>query len=200
MDDGAMQTELFMQSEPRNQKVLFFNGPPGCGKDTISNLLAERSSQPVMQMKFADPLKDQCAVLLGVTREELELIKDLPHPALGGGTPRQYLIGLSEKYIKPVYGDQFFGNVAANKIRRSLHKGRIAFSDSGFLSEAIPVVNQCGLANCAKIEIHRKGKDFSNDSRSYWHMQGLQEFRYDNDGTVEQFYDWLWKILRLLKF
>ncbi len=200
MVDGATQTELFTQSVTVNRKVIFFNGPPHCGKDTISDLLAAHSSRPVMQMKFADPLKDQCAVLLGVTREELELIKDIPHPVFNGGTPRQYLINLSEKLIKPVYGDQFFGNVSANKIDRSKHNGRIAFSDSGFLSEAIPVVNLVGIDNCAKIEIHRKGKDFKNDSRSYWHMPGLQEFRYDNDGNLEQFLDWLWKILRMLKF
>lgn len=182
------------------RKVIFFNGPPHCGKDTISDLLAAHSAVEVTQLKFADPLKDQCAILLGVSREELELIKDLPHPVFNGGTPRQYLINLSEKLIKPLYGDQFFGNVAANKIDVRKLQGRIAFSDSGFLSEAIPVVNKVGLANCAKIEIHRKGTDFKKDSRSYWHMQGLQEFRYDNDGTLEQFTDWLWMILRLLKF
>lgn len=200
MTDGAMQTELFTQTELRKPKVLFFNGPPGCGKDTISNLLALHSKVPLLQMKFADPLKDQCCALLGITREELERIKDLPHPALGGGTPRDYLIGLSEKYIKPVYGDQFFGNVAVNKIKRSSAARRIAFSDSGFLSEAQPVVTHCGLENCAKIEIHRKGKDFSKDSRSYWHMDGLQTFRYDNNSTPEDFINWMINILKLLKF
>lgn len=168
------------------RKVVFFNGPPHCGKDTIVRLIDR--GIPSSALSFAEPLKLQCAALLGVTLAELELIKDKPHPALKGGTPRTYLINLSEKMIKPYYGNDFFGHVALDKINHlPPFVPLVLFSDSGFVSEAAPVVNQIGLDNCVKIEIYREGCDFTKDSRSYWQMDGLRTPRIDNNGSLEEF-------------
>jgi len=181
------------------RSIVFFNGPPRSGKDTACKIAGVRTHATVLS--FALPLKLQTAALLGVSLLELEAMKDSPHPALKGGTPRQYMINLSEKMIKPCYGDDFFGHVAVNKIDqspRNLFTNLVFFSDSGFRSEAEPVVSRFGLDNCVKIEIERDGCDFSKDSRSYWFMPGLRTVRLANNGAFDDFrkaiQDYLYKI------
>lgn len=170
-------------------RVVFFNGPPHSGKDTAIEWLGRRLK--FHHLKFAAPLKAQLCALLDCTLEWLEAHKDEPHPALKGGTPRNYLIGLSENFIKPTYGDDFFGHVAADKLRRIrdtsaiLPEQYIFFSDSGFHAEAVPVVKLVGIQNCMKIEMHRPGKDFSKDSRSYWSMSGLRNVLVANSTEIE---------------
>lgn len=187
-----------MQSAPR--RIVFFNGPPRSGKDTACGLMGIRTQ--ATQVSFAEPLKLQTAALLGVSLRELEAIKDLPHPALKGGTPRQYMINLSEKMIKPCYGDDFFGHVAVNKIDNTpnILSDLVMFSDSGFRSEAEPVVSRFGLGNCTKIEIEREGSDFSKDSRSYWSMPGLRTVRLANNGHMEDFREAIENYLRGIGF
>lgn len=181
-------------------KVIFFNGPPRAGKDTGTGLLTRLTQATIIS--FAEPLKLQTAALLGVSLKELEAIKDLPHPALNGGTPRQYMINLSEKMIKPCYGDEFFGHVAVNKLNKTQNilSNLIGFSDSGFASEAKPVVTRFGIDNCVKIEIERDGCDFTNDSRSYWTMPGLRIARIKNNQTMDEFRRKIELFLRLISF
>lgn len=182
------------------RKIVFFNGPPRCGKDTAANLVAGKTMGA--PMSFAVPLKRQTAALLGVDLVTLEIIKDMPHAALKGGTPRQYMINLSEKMIKPCYGDDFFGHVAVDSIRKqepSLSP-LVLFSDSGFLSEAIPVVNEFGIENCTLIQIARNGCDFSNDSRSYWNMDGLRTQMFINDGSIKEYLSVLLQYLASIEF
>lgn len=173
-------------------RIVFLNGPPGCGKDTAGDQMANRHGHALL--KFADPLKNSVCGMLSISRDELERIKDRPHPALNGETPRKFLIRLSEQLIKPTYGDQFFGKVAVGKIDR-MGDQFVHFTDSGFLSEAIPVVNAIGITNCLKVEIYREGKDFSNDSRSYWHMEGLRTIKMQNDGRIDQLGEKLFGIM-----
>lgn len=168
------------------RKVVFFNGPPHSGKDTIVEMLDR--GRPSSHLKFATPLKVQCAVLLEITIEELEKIKDKPHPALKGGTPRQYLINLSEKMIKPIYGRDFFGHVAMHRINElPAFVPLVMFSDSGFVEEAIPVVSQVGLLNCVRIELYRPGTSFVGDSRNYWDYPGMLSLKVQNDSTLTIF-------------
>lgn len=165
------------------KKVILLNGPPSSGKDTIVQAL-EDAIHSFQHLKFAEPLKVQCAALLGITVAELELCKDRPMLALKGDTSRQYIINMSEKFIKPVYGKDFFGHVAADKIRNSDHTLFI-FSDSGFLEEALPVGDEIGIQNMLRIELHRKGCDYSNDSRSYWSHPYMQWSPVYNDTSIE---------------
>ncbi len=164
-------------------KIVFLNGPPHCGKDSASDRLREAMGS-IVQMKFADPLKDSVCGMLGISRAELERVKDIPHVALNGETPRMLLIRLSEDLIKPVYGDQFFGKIAVGKLDKLPMNAIVVFSDSGFLSEAIPVVTAFGITNCVKVEIHRGGMTFAGDSRSYWKMDGLRTVVVKNDSSI----------------
>lgn len=165
-------------------KIVFFNAPPRAGKDTATAIMVKRTHG--LPVSFAAPLKRQTAALLSVSFDELEAIKDIPHAALKGGTPRQYMINLSEKMIKPCYGTDFFGHVAVDYISNNIPLVPIVyFSDSGFHDEAVPVVNKFGIENCVKFNLFRKGCDYSKDSRSYWEMPGLPTINTNNDRTIE---------------
>lgn len=162
-------------------KIVFLNGPPRSGKDTIVKWLMP--SFQISHLKFAAPLKRQCCALLQVSLEWLEENKDKPHPALKGGTPREYLINMSEKFIKPIYGDDFFGHVLASEAANPSMLNTILISDSGFECEAWPVVKRFGLENCVKVQLTRPGYDFSKDSRSYWHIDGMKNYNVRNNLT-----------------
>lgn len=173
-------------------KIIFLNGPPHCGKDSAADRLFE-ANRSIIRMKFADPLKDSACGMLGITREEFERIKDRPHPALNGETPRKFVIRISEELIKPNYGDQFFGKLAVGRMDKLPPNAEVYFSDSGFASEAIPVVAAFGISNIVKIEIEREGKDFSNDSRSYWTYPGMRVVRIKNDSSITVLADRIWR-------
>lgn len=166
-------------------RIVFLNGPPGCGKDTSADMVSEWVD--TIMLKFAAPIKRMVCGALNITLEQLEKIKDRPHPVLNGETPRKFLIRLSEDIIKPVYGDQFFGRAMVGELDKLPSDDKIVIiTDSGFLSEAIPVVKAYGIKNCLKVQIIREGKTFDGDSRTYWDMEGLPTVTLMNDGRVDQ--------------
>lgn len=170
--------------------IVFLNGPPGCGKDTAVRLLTPYIN--FQHLKFAAPIKRMVCGLLNEDTRWLEESKDLKHrmlrrsedvyPAITD-TPRQLLIALSEDLLKKRYSDAFFGYAMINEITKSANK-LVLISDSGFLSEALPVVGKFGAANCLKIVIHRPDCDFSNDSRSYWETGTVHSRTVHNTGTL----------------
>lgn len=171
-------------------RIVFFNGPPGCGKDTVVSHLT-----PYLQfthLKFAAPVKRMVCALLNEDARWLEESKDQPHRALAlangavltvQDTPRNLLIALSEDLLKQRYGNDFFGRVMVNEISKSMNK-LVLISDSGFLHEAEPVIKKYGAANCMHFQISRAGCSFAGDSRSYWEHKGLHRRLIVNHGTV----------------
>lgn len=167
-------------------RILFLNGPPGCGKDTAADWLVARGWQ---HLKFAAPLKHACCVLLNTTLKELERTKDIVIPG-SGKRIRDVLISVSEDAVKPVMGQGHFGALAGAAIEARM-SGRASdsfvFSDSGFLPEiegCLNYLNDKGHPFEFDIfRISRPGYSFHGDSRSY-----LQEgITIDNDGTLEEF-------------
>lgn len=59
------------------------------GKDTLARGLCEALG--IQQYSFADPLRNLVAEILGLTREQLELVKEDPIPWLSGTTPRHMM-------------------------------------------------------------------------------------------------------------
>lgn len=155
-------------------QIVFFNGPPRCGKDTVVSQLVPYLN--FRHLKFAAPIKREVAALLGITVKELEECKDRQHRALkyydqgsiipSYHTPRHLLIHLSEKVYKPMFGDDFFGRIVVEDIRKTAAQ-LILISDSGFESEFLPVRDEVGRSRCLIIKITREGCTFEGDSRSY---------------------------------
>jgi len=180
-------------------KVIFFNGPPGCGKDTISNMYAK----DFYHIKMAAPLKVGCYNLFfGINDHKLspmEIVdslenfkedKVLPENDL---TWRQFLIETSENHMKPLFGDDIFGRIVRDSMKHiedftDFNKKGFVVSDSGFVEEALPVIYEMDPENCVLIRLHRDGCDFSKDSRSYIELEEYNVAQYDvqNNGTVEE--------------
>lgn len=177
------------------RRVVFINGPPGCGKDLAGKLIEEFNANPIYLTKFAKALKERTHALYCLTNgtrplphDHFELLKDQPLPEFGGISPRQAYIEVSEKLMKPLHGQDYWGKI----LLEDLNGGDGAWSDltvvtdSGFDYEAAPVIEAFGEANCSLIRLHRKGHNFDNDSRSYINLKNVPTYDLDNNGTPLQ--------------
>lgn len=175
-------------------KIVFFNGPPFSGKDTAVGLLGLR------RFSFADDLRDRFDRAFGLAKRPEGKEKDLPLPyPFEDVTYRQGLIAFSEKFMKPTFGEDIFGRILLANIQNiedNYEAGwtgqkiiwTLGISDSGFASEAIPLVQYFGSANCCICQLHRPGHDFSSDSRSYIGHEAIgAAFTYfcENKGTLD---------------
>lgn len=154
-----------------NTKVVILNGPPNCGKDTLADLMYhEYTGAKVARRAMKDGLYDLTADLFLVDREWFRIVcadrarKEAPMKRLGGRSPREALIYVSEQVVKPAFGHDYFGRYAAE----NLEQGALnIFSDGGFVEEAIPVLNVVGADNVLLVQIYREGCSFDGDSRNY---------------------------------
>jgi len=71
----------------------------------------------------------------------------------------------------------------------------LVIPDSGFAEEVFPIVEEFGEDNILLLRIHRKGCDFSRDSRSYLHNMVKNEVDIHNDFVVETFHHELHEIV-----
>ena len=150
-------------------KVILINGPPGSGKDTAAKLISY-ALPSVRDLKLSKPLKEAFIKLLQLDGESADLLlgkdKDSKISGLNDMTPREVLIELSEHFCKPLFGEGFFGKIAAHSMR-SIPSRVVTISDAGFDVEVKPIFDKFLYKDIYLIELHRKGRDFSKDSRSY---------------------------------
>lgn len=190
-----------MNTTARQQKkVVLLNGPPGCGKDTLASHLVPYFA--FQKMKFAAPIKRMAAGLLDMRVELVEEHKDHKFKILSKETEaedpnfgnvvylyeeedvlREFLIDLSENYLKPRYGKRFFGRIANRELQRSSYSLAV-FTDSGFVEEASVIIGALGKENVLLVRLHREGKDFTNDSRSYLPDIAGRNIDVQNNGPI----------------
>lgn len=174
-------------------KALLLNGPPRSGKDTIGRMLwAMAPDLGLVCGKFADPIVRFMSAVFSVDMRRDDL-KDIPDNSLLGKTPREVAIAYSERFCKPLFGESYFGGEAVELLKRMETFGQqmVVFTDSGFVSEAIPVLDHLGAANVLKVTLTRPGCSFVNDSRDHWTHLSIPELRFHNrmptlDGLRDQ--------------
>jgi hypothetical protein len=109
-------------------KILLISGAPASGKDTA--VLTIQAWHPVLEEKFALPLRKAMRGLLDVNDSTLEWLKR-EDPRV-----RQMMIGMSERLIKPTYGQDWFGLACADRVQREWSKAQgkldVVISDAGF--------------------------------------------------------------------
>jgi len=178
-----------------SKKLIVLNGPPRCGKDTLANCLADVFD--MSHVKFAGILKHMTHRLYGVNDpddiEQFDYCKDAPFPVFYGLTPRQAYIGVSEIYIKPTHGIDFFGKRLLERINQIPKKLFVA-RDGGLIEELIPVVEGLGGENVLVVMITRPGCNFDGDSRSYYPASVLLELGVEYEGlpnnkSLQEFLD-----------
>lgn len=166
----------------KRKKIILFNGPPRSGKDTAADLTEHelRWKYPTARCKFANGLRCMAEAAIeasGLLTEDSEIVplffseylKDKKSKDLCGRTPREVLIQMSEGFVKPLFGKDFFGKVLAHQIKQVKVDKTSLFliSDSGFQEEAEVLMKEFGSENILLIRLHANGKDFEGDSRSH---------------------------------
>ena len=179
--------------------VLIMNAPPGAGKDTLAGdydwcqrvgdmLLADyqidkggRFSCDVEHISFKSGMFDILSSVLHVgldfddanefyDRYYDRALKEQPWDKLGGMSPRQLMIFLSENFMKVVFGKDVFGKLSARLASSYVYAtgGTVCvFSDGGFAEEVNEVVKAVGAENVYVLQWEAEGCSFDNDSRRY---------------------------------
>ena len=138
-------------------KVIILNGPAGCGKDTLARALVEMGFAKGVA-GFKNPMFNIAMAALGqdAYREFLDgyddrARKEKPEGFLNGLSRRQFMIAISEQFIKPVFGDDYFGKYLA---------GNLPDGDEVF------VVSDGGFASPLRSPAHRgRGAESGGDPR-----------------------------------
>lgn len=156
--------------------IIILNGPPGCGKDTIAAYLTGHR-YPAVKASFKQPMFDIAFSMLGVYRydEFMDLYndreqKEKPQVILGGKSPRQFMIWISEDVMKPVFGDHYFGRRMVEEIHEMCRDLTVVISDGGFTEEIKPLVKAGHEVHICRL--HRDGFTFAGDSRDYIDLSG----------------------------
>lgn len=178
--------------------IVCFNGPPRSGKDTMARMLAEHMDSqgvkvPVVEVSLSTPLRRIAYQMIGenyvhdgIGNFSYDAFKEDTFPQFNC-TGRQLMIDVSEKFLKPCYGQR----IMADMLLAELHElppypfdGVVLVRDSGFQCEIEPLVDAVGDSNLYVVNLRRSGCDFSNDSREWVHHEFGGEF-YNNEALAD---------------
>lgn len=180
------------------EKVLFVhNAPPETGKDFICDFLEENMG--FEHVRFKEKLTSLVKMIYSISDDDWAYLysrknKEIPSQRLDGKSPRDAMIFVSEKIIKPSMGDDYFGRALADKISQSQNR-LFCCSDSGFSDELKPLIGELERENVRVFRIFRDGHTYEkyNDSRRYLSPEDFNNevvFRdIDNNGTLQAFVD-----------
>jgi len=177
--------------------IVFVNGPARSGKDTFGTAMVDAfGSRRVYLTKMAKALKERTHALYGLTgwierdvlpaHDAFEDVKDAPNACFLGLTPRQAYIAVSERYMKPLHGQDVWGRMLLRDIQECPHEPEIVvITDSGFAAEALPTINHFGAERCILVRLRRHGFTFEGDSRGYIELPGVNTYDIPSE-TVDQ--------------
>ena len=104
--------------------------------------------------------------------DHFDAVKGEPQPLLDGLSWRKVYIALSEDYIKPRHGHEWFGS----RFMEAAHATgaeMLLVPAGGFRREAERVVRELGADDVRLVRLHREGCTFAGDSRSYIDLSDL---------------------------
>lgn len=178
--------------------IILLNGAPASGKDTAA-LIMKNELHNGAHLSFKEELYKIAANYFGIDLEKFRSLatdrttkdapfKELIRPDTGvlarlilwlvglvrptGLSPRQALIYVSEKIIKPKFGKDFFGVKLLETIN-SVKSEIVYVSDSGFIDEIKPLVK--AGHKVIVFRLHRNGCNFEGDSRALLSDEELTE-------------------------
>lgn len=199
-----------------NSKIVLLNGPIGCGKTDLSNVLVD--SFGFTEKRCKDKLHELTKSFFCVAPDIYEsmyssrYLKETPSrifnitwgayeklcKALGGVSIKNVetyrdsvdlSLRLAMIYVSEVICKPTFGNTYFGKARAaSIEEGTLVVDDSvGFAEELGPTVDKLGQKNCLLVRVHGRGT-FEGDSRSYIE-DGVVNNTIDiyNSGTLQEF-------------
>ena len=178
--------------------IILLNGPPGCGKDTIAKIIKKKIGSK--DYKMSKPIKDAFSALFGIQGQLLhELLEERKDEAFftanANITPREVLIKLSEDFMKPLFGDDCFGQVAINNLGKIAWK-HLTISDCGFNAEVPPITKAHGCDKVKAILISRDGCQWDSRETLNCSVLGIDEAHIDNIYDLELLETQVTRILR----
>lgn len=183
MRAGTLSVEFLTRLDViEMQDILFImNAPPRAGKDTLANRLKvtlHREDVLTDKVSFKAGLEYVAYSMLKVAGvydwqwdEIYQNNKDEPLELLGGMSPRQFYIHLSESVMKPIFGSDVFANYMLSRIEDSQ---RVAYrnsqcvflcSDGGFVEELETTI-RAFKGKVIVLQWDSEGCSFAADSRS----------------------------------
>lgn len=160
--------------------VVVLNGPPCSGKNYITDQL-------IKHLAISDITSEELMFKTGLYKETAKqyfmpyygfvdlatnrTTKDLPNERLGGISPRDALINVSENYIKPLLGKDYFAKELLENIK---DKDVYIISDGGFKEEIQTLIDSPKISRLLLVQLMAPGCFFEGDSRSYIHNDVLQ--------------------------
>ena len=175
--------------------VIGFNGPPQCGKDTLSGFFREYVEErhpilPIMEVSLSTPLRVIAYAMAGRHYPDPSLpyeeFKNTAYPQFGWSKfksqqhaiGRELMIDVSERFLKPCYGQDIMAKLLRASVPLSFD-GLILIRDSGFQCEVDPIIEWVGAENFLVCQVFRDGFDsFENDSREWvWNNYTVERFR-----------------------
>lgn len=197
-------------------KIILLNGPSQSGKDTTKNIIFEyllteniASDFVLCHDKFSAPIKLAFAAMMEAdigedefTVEGYENDKEKVIPLLGVSY-RRWQIDFSEKFMKPLYGQNVFGRMLISRLTEDYitdEDGEWVFviSDCGFQIEIEEVLKAFKPEQVMLIRLHREGKTYEGDSREEVFLPNTYPYQHDvaNNGTLDDLANWLRPILQ----
>ena len=175
--------------------IIGFNGPPRSGKDTIGGYLAEHIEevtgiQPQIH-SLSMPMRRVIYSLLGrqYDWQHYEAFKDTPQPLFNGQSIRQVMIKLSEHFVKPNYGKDYWARSLVGDIWPAYlapQKTQIVIvPDIGFIDEVKYFEQEFGDENVLTVHTDRVGTNFNRDSRSYVHGHNVTRIVNNSDSLED---------------
>ncbi len=168
--------------------IVIFNGPPGAGKDEACLFFKQLGYK---HLSFKEELFKETFKYFNVSSEWFmndynnRSVKEMPVEELKVDgvmlSRRDAMIYVSEKYIKPKFGSDYFGQQLSNHIDKD---GNFSVSDGGFIEELTPIINRVGADNIILVQLTREGCDFSSDSRRYFNGNLVKEFVLDKETPI----------------
>jgi hypothetical protein len=172
-------------------KIFLLNGPPRSGKDAAGKLFLSMLDNACI-LKFAEPVKMAAHATMRMLEgegtvplgEAFDHCKDQSSPYFRGRTPREVYIAISEKLCKPLFGEDIFGRIMADQIRKKQAEGveNIIITDSGFQQEAEVLQDEFG-DQVYVVNLYRHGATFDNDSRGRIQLEDCLTYEIRNNGT-----------------
>lgn len=156
--------------------IFVLNAPKRTGKDTVARFM-ETYCTEMRTGSFKDPLFNIFLSTTGMNQDYFyrryaeDDWKDSPNEVLNGKTPRDFLIHISEAFIKPFFGQGYFGEVLGKMIEGA--EAEIGSTkpwvipDCGFNSEVDELVKMFG----SRVKVVKFTRDgycgFGSDSRTW---------------------------------
>lgn len=151
-----------------NKKILFLNGAPQSGKDTVANYIV--NNYKYQTLAFKDFVYQDVSDYFNITLDQYMSIynnrdtKEKSSDILQGFTPRTAMQYVVETINKPKYGKDYLANKLIDKVITDSYN--YVISDLGLDEEENTIIKRLAEYNYKIVYINRDGFDFTNDTRS----------------------------------